>query len=170
MPPHGPHVTLRVVLGGREAQVDPSGAPARARPARRVHDGAVGSVRGRTVLHVQGLQGLQTISGGKVPGAFIFSSPLLKSREKKILDSLYPFSIEKYARCAKCAVTWLPAPFARYTPSSSLEVCRVCRLHREAKSPGFLFYSTWASSRAPAPPAWLHAEAGSIDLHRPGLK
>ena len=32
MPPHGPHVTLRVVLGGREAQVDPSGALARARP------------------------------------------------------------------------------------------------------------------------------------------
>ena len=39
MPPHGPHVTLRVVLGGREAQVDPSGAPARDRPARRQLDG-----------------------------------------------------------------------------------------------------------------------------------
>ena len=39
MPPHGPHVTLRVVLAGREAQVDPSGAPARDRPARRQLDG-----------------------------------------------------------------------------------------------------------------------------------
>jgi len=32
-------VTLRVVLAGREAQVDPSGAPARDRPARRQLDG-----------------------------------------------------------------------------------------------------------------------------------
>ena len=128
--------------------MDPSGAPARARPARRVHDGAVGSVRGRTVPHVQGLQELQTISGGKAPEAFIFFLPLLKPREKKILDSLYPFSIEKYARCAKCAAPLVTSPFRPLHPLLFTRGLQGLQTISGGKVPGaFIFSSPLLKSR-----------------------